>query len=178
MDKLCKTCNNILSKRNNLFCSNNCYNIFRKSLEVIKFRVDKNGCYICTSHKGDKDGYPKITRRINGKCKSYPLSRFIYGNKYGKIKKGLFVLHSCDNPKCINLQHLRVGTAKDNSMDAVKRGRIVKGEQQHLSVLTDKKVRKIKSLFPIKSDKEISKQFKVSIGTIWFIRKGLTWKHI
>ena len=42
---------------------------------------------------------------------------------FGEIPVGMHVLHSCDNPQCVNPDHLRVGTAKENKADAVKRGR-------------------------------------------------------
>lgn len=41
---------------------------------------------------------------------------------YGKIPSGLFVCHSCDNKKCINPEHLYLGTNQDNQLDAVARG--------------------------------------------------------
>lgn len=39
--------------------------------------------------------------------------------------KGLYVLHSCDNPACVNPKHLRYGTQKENIVEAVKRKRLV-----------------------------------------------------
>lgn len=49
--------------------------------------------------------------------------RLTYENEKGPIPKGAFILHSCDNPSCVNPDHLRVGNAKDNvaDMDARKR---------------------------------------------------------
>jgi hypothetical protein len=41
----------------------------------------------------------------------------------GAIPTGLCVLHSCDNPKCCNVEHLRLGTQADNSADCTTRGR-------------------------------------------------------
>lgn len=42
---------------------------------------------------------------------------------YGEIQEGLCVLHRCDNKKCVNPNHLYVGTKKQNTLDAVSRGR-------------------------------------------------------
>jgi hypothetical protein len=42
---------------------------------------------------------------------------------HGEIPKGMFVLHECDNPKCVNPNHLYLGTKKDNAQDRERRGR-------------------------------------------------------
>lgn len=42
---------------------------------------------------------------------------------HGEIPKGLFVLHRCDQPRCVSVDHLFLGTAKDNSEDMTRKGR-------------------------------------------------------
>ena len=50
--------------------------------------------------------------------------RYAWTKAHGPIPKGKWVLHTCDNPSCINVAHLYLGTALDNSRDAVDRGRL------------------------------------------------------
>ena len=50
--------------------------------------------------------------------------RLAWENKYGKIPMGMLVLHSCDNPPCVNTDHLFLGTHLDNLLDAQSKGRM------------------------------------------------------
>lgn len=67
----------------------------------------------------DKDGYGRFTspERL--------AHRFAYRHYKGPIDDGALVLHSCDNRKCCNPEHLRLGTAQDNMNDCVERKRFV-----------------------------------------------------
>lgn len=61
--------------------------------------------------------------RINVEGRAIPAHRLAYELTNGPIPQGLFVLHSCDNPGCVNPEHLRAGTALDNMLDRSARGR-------------------------------------------------------
>lgn len=54
---------------------------------------------------------------------NYLAHRWAYEELVGPIPEGMYVIHSCDNPPCINPNHLRVGSAQDNTDDMVDRGR-------------------------------------------------------
>lgn len=57
--------------------------------------------------------------------------RLAWEARYGPIPKGTFVLHTCDNRACINVQHLYLGTAADNTKDMIGRGRQVSRKKTH-----------------------------------------------
>jgi len=61
--------------------------------------------------------------KIKYKRKSYYAHRISWETFRGKIPKEKYVLHHCDNPKCINPNHLYIGTHQDNMDDKVRRGR-------------------------------------------------------
>ena len=75
---------------------------------------------------GDKDGYPQV---IGSKhCKELGLTRahqVSYYLHYGPINEGKIVCHKCDNPWCVNPEHLFLGSPKENVQDMLNKNRYV-----------------------------------------------------
>jgi DNA-binding transcriptional regulator YiaG len=93
---------------------------------------------------------------------------------------GLHVLHKCDNRRCINPDHLFLGTVADNSKDKITKGRQCKGEQQTNSVLTNEQVVAIRRIYADgeTSQPQLATQFGVCKGTIARIVQNKGWKHL
>ena len=85
----------------------------------------KNGCIVWMRNR-DALGYG----RLNLKGKNRRVSRLVLilsGRLYA-TDRSLMALHHCDNPPCVNPEHLYVGTAADNMSDACRRGRVKTGK--------------------------------------------------
>ena len=76
------------------------------------------GCWNWTAYKNN-EGYGRL-RAGGEKVLAHRLSYSIFK---GEIAEGLFVCHTCDNPACINPEHLFLGTHQDNVSDCVAKGR-------------------------------------------------------
>lgn len=74
------------------------------------------GCWIYTGYKNEC-GYGRF--RVHGK--KVLAHRFSYQMRVGSIPDGMLVLHKCDNPACINPEHLYLGKEKENAIDMVSR---------------------------------------------------------
>ena len=70
-------------------------------------------------------GYGKV--EVNGR--HYAAHRLIYELTVGPIPEGMYLLHSCDNPKCCNVEHLRPGTQRENVQEAASKGHLMKGDE-------------------------------------------------
>lgn len=105
-----------------------------------RYSVDEEtGCWIWMMGKNPK-GYGVIGGAINGKRYAKPgtnmlahrVSWIIHRGEIpkGKGAHGTVVMHICDNPSCVNPDHLRLGTQSDNVKDMIAKGRKVAGEWQ------------------------------------------------
>lgn len=101
---------------------------------LIDSEEDENGCWIWKAVKNYR-GYGHISFR------NYPRRshRVSYTVHKGEIPKGMLVLHKCDNPSCINPDHLFLGTHQDNMNDMKKKGRACSGKDSHLHKLNRKR---------------------------------------
>ncbi len=97
----------------------------------------------------------------------------------GMAIDGLDVLHSCDNPPCVNPAHLRTGTAAENSRDMVRRWRSCYGERQNHAKLTEAQVLEIRERRAAGEMRNaLAAEFGVSGSTISNIANGQTWRHL
>jgi hypothetical protein len=158
---------------------------YRKKIEFKKVFYQRNidlglevDCHECISHcKGKKNWYPTIMRNY----KTYNVHRWVYFEKTGNLPE--VVLHLCDNPKCININHLKAGTYKDNSIDMENKrrskGTFEKGEKHPKAKLTEKQVIEIIKLIKQGlSNVNIAEKFNTKPYTISNIKRGTRWTHI
>ena len=90
----------------------------------------------------------------------------------------LCVCHRCDQPACINVAHLFVGTPADNAADKVakeRQGR-TKGERQWMAKLTDDQVRAIRA--STETQAAIGLRFGITQANVSHIRSRKTWAHV
>lgn len=122
----------------------------------------------CVGPKGyGRFGIGKIT--LNAHVASWLINKGEIGDKW--------VLHTCDNKRCVRIGHLYLGTAKDNSRDAVNRGQL-KG-RRHPSKLTWKMVREIRAQYNPKqwSYSSLGRKFGVSKSSIDGILNRRKWRN-
>lgn len=143
-------------------------------------KVDKSGdCWIWKG-ESDREGYGRFVkagRRIGAHRVSLALST-------NRVEPTLFVLHSCDNPPCVNPAHLRYGTHVENMKDMTSRNRgasvsRMRGEGNHHAKLTASEVLAIRAeLAAGVRNRDIVKRYGISAQTVSNIRSRTTWRHL
>ena len=139
--------------------------------------VSGTGCLEWTGAKSRK-GYGNLF--VDGK--SYLAHRLAYEAWVGPIPDGLWVLHSCDNPPCINPEHLRVGTHQDNTDDMMSRGRDrhPRGVANKSAKLTDEQVREMRTLYAAGNVTQVAlgQKYGINQTVVSDIVRRQTWKHV
>lgn len=94
-----------------------------------------------------------------------------------KVPRGKVVMHSCDNPRCVNPAHLSVGTQHDNILDSIHKGRYNCFGIQKLNA---EQVREIRALYATGryTQKEIGERFGVAKNTVCGIINRRSWNHL
>lgn len=137
-------------------------------------RID--GCWIWNkSTKEGRYGQISVGRKMER------VHRVSWNLYFGEIPSGMYVLHKCDNPLCVNPAHLFIGTQKDNMDDMIEKGREpnLRGERNGRSKLVENDVRGIRKLLLIgERQKDIAIKFGVSLNIVSYIATGKTWGHV
>ena len=136
--------------------------------------IDKkdNGCWL---YKNSSSG---IYSKLRWHLKWYSTHRVSYECFIGEIPKGKVVCHKCDIPKCVNPDHLFLGTYAENMRDAFNKKRMPVGEKNHFTRFTDVQIEEIRLL---KSQGftylRLKRIFNCSMTTIWSVLKNHTRKE-
>jgi len=120
-------------------------------------------------------GYGQLRFR-NQKWRAHRVSYLL---TRGQIPDGAYICHKCDNPSCVNPQHLYLGDAKSNSADMYRRGRgnRPKGEGHYRSKFTEKDILAIRANNTM-SQAALGKKYGVTPEAIHYIKSGKSWRHV
>lgn len=141
-----------------------------KFLEIISsISENENGCKLWPLGI-DKDGYGYYT--IKGKM--YISHRLLYSIFNPGDYHGLVVMHSCDVRSCCNINHLSIGTSKENNLDMVNKCRNAKGSLVGTSKLTEDQAKEIRKKYPDKNTIELAQEYGVCKQTICNVLNGIT----
>jgi HNH endonuclease len=137
-------------------------------------RKNENGCW---DWIGNTSAYNRGRMTIGGrKMYAYHIS---YELHIGPIPTGMQINHTCDNPNCVNPEHLYAGTQSDNTRDAIRRGRWVNNSTGRVrSHLSPDDVRAIRQQCASVSMTEVGKRFGISYTQVRRIVTGKHWKDI
>src|SRR5437660_2311489 len=144
------------------------------------------GCwvYLLNRKRGEHD-YGRFGAKIDGQQRQWYAHRIAWLLAKGPIPTGLFVLHKCDNPPCVNPAHLFLGTKADNWRDAIAKGRVDprRPGEGHWHKLTWKQVREIRARHKrgsrkTQSTKALAEEYGVSPSTIRPIVTHKAWNEV
>lgn len=140
-------------------------------------RIERKGPTECWPWTGYKNVYGYGQFYLLGKY--HPATRVIWELTNGPIANGLFVLHRCDNPICVNPSHLFLGTQRDNMRDCKAKGRNNRGERNGMHRFTAEQVKEIRRLYETGNDGYMKLGRKLGINR-WTIRNLIKnrWRHL
>lgn len=173
----------------NLYCDKHYYRFKRYGDPLIvkeRYQIKKYSChelfeksYVINNESGCWEWIGNLNAwgygRLNYKSQHFAAHRYSYEYFHGQIPDNIYVCHKCDNPKCVNPDHLFLGDAKSNMADKVRKGRHVGSRK-----LSADDVKEIRNLLYSNSAtrRELSIRFDVGRTCIDDVFNRKTWRNI
>jgi hypothetical protein len=171
-----------LKQGEGVYCSRKCYADARINWTADRFWANtarrESGCVEWLGKPTQTGGYGRL--RVNGK--QTKAHRYAYELTHGPVADEVMVCHTCDNPICVNPEHLFLGDAFANMRDMAAKGRSAgsrrKGEKHPLAKLSDAQadeiVRRYRRRAPgcRSNSRQLAREFNVSASTINDIVNG------
>lgn len=188
----CKVCGKIFAARLRVLrthptrgrcCSKRCSDVAQQVPLEDRFweyvgRKTEGGCVLWAGGL-NQTGYGVLYSSVANKTVSHYAHRVAYELMVGPIPEGLFILHRCDNPPCVNPVHLRAGTQLENIADRNMKGRQAKGYGHGHSKLTDPEVLSIRARFAAgERVASIARDTRLDFSTVHGIVRRKSWKHV
>lgn len=141
-----------------------------------KYIKDEGGCWLWTASCAGK-GYGQI--KVSGERINMYAHRLSYWIHKGEDPGRKQVCHTCDNPKCVNPDHLFIGTSQENHDDMVKKDRHTRGERSATAKLSEKEVLQLKDCLSLDmTQKQIAAAFQISQVQVSRIKTGQQWTYL
>ena len=145
---------------------------------VANFRkkfTKSEGCWIWHASK-DRKGYGLF----GASGMALQAHRISWTLAFGSIPIGLHILHRCDNPSCVNPDHLFPGTNAENAVDKSRKGRSMRGERCAFAKLTEAKVIEIRAKYDAgeMNQTELATEYGMAANSINGVVNRRVWKHI
>ncbi|ARQ95436.1 hypothetical protein [Bradyrhizobium phage BDU-MI-1] len=153
----------------------------RKSFEKKYIPEPNSGCWLWLGSIDKNSGYGKMSSTLYTAA-GHPLpigahrASVILDRGYQCLEGKVDVCHRCDNPSCVNPEHLFVGTHAENMADAKAKGRMRHGEDHEQAVLTNEQAIAIANATG--PDWYVAEKFGVSSVTVASVRSGRSWARV
>ena len=134
-----------------------------------------SGCWEVQGCVSSRSGHVQINRKHEG-LPVIRAHRLAWELANGPIPAGLSVLHRCDNPRCVNVDHLFLGTQRDNVLDSICKGRYNVFGRQKLNAAQVLEIRALAASGL--RHKDIAAQFGIARNTVSGIVSGASWAHL